>query len=213
MLGSATIGIRFWRWRAGNGGISVKPLEGAVEARFSPDGKSILAATPMYFTGGNLYYHRHHYYPPESAAILNAVSGAEISTIEEPIYSASWSSDGKEIIATPATGNAIQTYEVESGKPTSRRFPGHTGRFTISQYSPSRKRLVSFSSDKTIRVFDYTSGVRLHEQSPSEGKRIGVHRNNRRFFSRRQYYCARGQHCSTSSVIHKSDLRERRAIG
>ena len=164
MIGSKTIGIRFWRWRSDEGGKTVKALDGAVEAKFSPDRKFILASTPMYFTGGNLHYHRHPYYPPESAAILNAETGAKILAIDEAIYAASWSPDGKEIIATPASGDAIRTYDVETGHPTSRRFPGHTGRYAISRFSSSRDCLVSFSTDHTLRVFEYKSGEIILER-------------------------------------------------
>ena len=79
----------------------------------------------------------------------------------EAIYAASWSSDGREIIATLETGDAIRTFDAQTGKRTSRRFPGHTGRFTISQISTTHNRLVSFSTDSTLRVFDYKSGQEI----------------------------------------------------
>lgn len=170
MLGSATIGTRFWRWRDGESGITAKPLNGAVGAKFSPDGRHILASTPMYFTGGNLYYHRHAYYPPEPAAILSADSGSKTATTDEAIYAATWSPDGREIIATPATGDAIRTYDVATGEATSRSFTGHTGRFTISRYSPTRGgRLMSFSTDRTLRVFDYRTSEKVLERRFSVG--------------------------------------------
>ncbi len=158
IIESTTSGIRFWRWWNNESGTKVNPLNGAAEASFSPDGQLILVSTPMYFTGGNLYYHRHPYYPPETAAILNAASGLKILTIHAAIYAASWSPDGREIIATPASGDAIRTYDVATGEQTSRKFPGHSGRFTICRASSNGKRLVSFSSDNTVRAFDYESG-------------------------------------------------------
>ena len=162
MMGTVVDGIRFWRWRSSELGQTIEALEGAVDARFSPEGQSILASTPAYFTGGNTYNHRRLYYPAERAAVLNVESGAIVRT-EGAVYAASWTLDGNEIIATPASGDttsgdAIRTYDVQTGRATSRRYPGHTGRITISRFSASDGRLISFSNDQTIRAFDFESG-------------------------------------------------------
>ena len=97
-LFSVSGGIRIWRWRGCTNGRTVKALDGFVKARFNPDGKLILASTPMFFHGGRRS--PNHFFPPESAAIVSAESGEEVLTIDESVYEASWSPDGQEIVAT-----------------------------------------------------------------------------------------------------------------
>ncbi len=155
-LFSVSGGIRIWRWRGREDGLKVKALNGAVKAMFSPDGKSILASTPMYFFGGGSRKRGHHF-RPESAVILSAESGAEILAIDEALYAASWSPDGREIIATLGSDDAIRAYAVATGERL-RTFPDHTPRFTISRLDPSSQRLVCFSADRTMRVLNFKSG-------------------------------------------------------
>jgi WD40 repeat protein len=148
-------GIRIWRWRGHTNGRSVKALDGFVKARFNPDGKLILASTPMYFHGG----HRspNHSFPPESAAVVSADSGELVATIDESVYEASWSPDGKEIVATLKSDKALRTYDAATGERL-RTFPNRTPQFTISQVASSGRRLVAFSRDGALRVMDFKSG-------------------------------------------------------
>ena len=157
-LGSREAGIRLWHYGETKSGRTFKPLNGAVEATFSPDGKLILASTPMYWSGGGKLHGL--LYKPESAAVLDAVSGDKVVTIDEAIYAASWSADGQEIIATIASGDAIRTYDVSDRAPLPPDFPGNPGRTTISQVDPSKRRLASFSSDTTLRVFHLETHAR-----------------------------------------------------
>ncbi|MCA9216586.1 MAG: protein kinase [Planctomycetales bacterium] len=158
LMGILTEGITLWAWENDEWGLRTQALEGAVEATFSPDGRFILASTPMYFAGGMRYYTTNPYYAPEPAAILDAESGETTVTIDEPVYAASWSPDATEIVATPAASKTIRTYDAKTGQQSARQFPGHTGPFTISVVSPQSRQLVSFSSDSTIRRFDFDSG-------------------------------------------------------
>ena len=155
-LFSISGGIRIWRYGAHVRGRATNPLDGAAEVRFSPDGTRILASTPMYYDGSDLLHRERPYYQPEIAKILDAEFGNLVRTTSEAIYAASWSPDGREIIATSASGDAIRTYDVGTGEPL-RDFPGNTGQFTISRVGPSSRRLVSFSTDGTIRALDFES--------------------------------------------------------
>jgi serine/threonine protein kinase/WD40 repeat protein len=156
-LMSVADGIRLWRYVACDDGQTVEALGGAAEAKFSPDGTLILVSTPAYFDGDMLRYRKHPYYAPERATILKAESGKPVGTTSEAIYAASWSPDGREIIATSESGTSIRSYDVSTGEPL-RDFPGYTGPLTISRVDPSGQRLVAFSSDRTIRVSNFESG-------------------------------------------------------
>ncbi len=157
LLGSVTSGVRLWRWRGGENGRAAKSLDGAAEARFSPDAARILVSTPMYYDGSGLLYRGRDdpYYKPERATILDAESGKIVATTTDAVYAASWLPDGREIIATHESGDAIRTYDAATGE-RMRDFPGNPGRFTISRVDPSGRRVVSFS-DETIRVLNFES--------------------------------------------------------
>ena len=155
---SFTGGIRIWRYKAREPGHEKMVLNGAAEAKFSPRGKYVLVATPMYFDGGGLVHRVHHYYTPERAQVLDVESGELLEFTNEDVYAASWSPDEQEIVATTASGEAIRTYDVTTGQPL-RDFPVNTGRFTISQVDPAGRRLVTFSSDGSIRAWDFESGA------------------------------------------------------
>jgi WD40 repeat protein len=155
-LFSVSGGIRLWRWRGRTNGRTVKALDGSVKTKFNPDGKLILASTPMFFHGSRRS--PNHFFPPESAAVVSAESGEEVLTIDDSVYEASWSPDGQEIIATLKSDKALRTYDAATGERL-RTFPDRTQRFTISQVAPSGRRLVAFSRDGTLRVVDFKSGV------------------------------------------------------
>ena len=162
-LYSQSDGIRIWRWRGADNGLTVKPLDGAVEAVFSPDGQFILASTATYFNGSAGRGAQPNYYPPEAAVILNAESGKKVRTLDGALYGASWSPDGREILAGSASDDAIRAYEVATGEHL-RTFPGSTERFRISRVDPSGQRLVSFSANRAIRVWDFKSMEEAVEQ-------------------------------------------------
>ncbi len=111
-LFSVSGGIRIWRYDAREHGRAIKPLDGAAEVAFSPDASRILASTPMYYDAAGLVHRTRPYYPLEHAIILDAEFGNMVGTTSEAIYAASWSPDGREIIATPASGDGIRAYDV-----------------------------------------------------------------------------------------------------
>jgi serine/threonine protein kinase/WD40 repeat protein len=149
-------GLRIWRYAAREDGLTAKLLDGAAEALFNPDGKSILVSTPMYFNGSSPWRRFPQKYTPESVVILDVESGEQSRPIDEDLYAASWSPDGRSIIAHSASENAIQMYDVATGQ-RSRSFPGDADRFAISRADPSGRCLASYSDEETIRVMNLDS--------------------------------------------------------
>ena len=60
--------------------------------------------------------------------------------------------------------------------PSTRQFPGDTGRFTISKVSAQSGHLVSFSSDKVIRRFELDTDARFDELPHRLSPTSTVHR-------------------------------------
>ena len=131
----------------------------------------------MYYDGANLIDRVRHYYTPEPATILDAEYGTVMRSTPDAVYAASWSPDGREIIATCVPGESIRTYDIATGEPL-RDFRGITGLFTISQVDPSGRRLVSFSTDGSIRAWQFASGEE-ECQGLIDGLRDGEESRNR----------------------------------
>ena len=147
-------GIRIWRYEARKDGRFVKPMEGAADVIFSPDGTQVLVSTPMRFNEVVPIQFTHQ---PESAVILDADSGEVICSIDESSYAATWTPDGREILATAPSANEIRTYEVATGEQV-RAYPFRSGQLMLARVDPSNRRLVSFSMNGTLRVLDFSSG-------------------------------------------------------
>ncbi len=165
-LFSISGGIRFWRWnwRKEEDGRIIKPLKGAVKATFSPDGKQILASTPMYFLGGA--HSLFHAFPPEPAVIVSATSLTRVCTLDESVYEASWSADGQKLIATLASDDAICSYDVATGKRL-QSFPFGPPELTISRETPDGRKVMTFSKEGTLRSVDLLSGDADVEKIPA----------------------------------------------
>ena len=122
-------------------------------AAFSPDGQSIISAS----TDGNV-------------CVWNTVAGALLSGpskrheegalavvfTPQSTYSRAVSPDGKWIADTGAASGIVQVWDSGTGL-LAKTFTGHTGSVRSVSFSPDSKRVLSASSDKTIRV--HTLGV------------------------------------------------------
>ena len=146
---SISDGIRFWRWnwRKQEDERIIRVLDGAVKATFDTGGKRILASTPMYFHGG--FRPLMHRFPPEPAVIVSSDLSTRMCKLDESVYEASWSADGRHIVATLASDDAIRSYDVTTGRRL-HSFP-FTPELTISRIRHSGRNVMTFSKQGTLR--------------------------------------------------------------
>jgi WD40 repeat protein len=72
------------------------------------------------------------------------------------VHSVCFSTDSKSIIAEGINTNDIVQWDIETGKEM-RSFKGHSGDIAYLKFMPDGKRIVSFSRDMTMRLWDIES--------------------------------------------------------
>lgn len=114
------------------------------DARFSPDGRSIVTAD---YDG--------------SVRIWQLGTSHPLAVLTSTLTShfASFSPDGKQIVAR-MDGNSLRIWDAQTGKPV-RDLQGHTEQINSASFSPKGERIVTTSHDNTARIWDTASGKPL----------------------------------------------------
>ncbi len=147
---------------------SIRVLEvpdGKVNAvHFSPDGKTLVAATGVTGLRG-------------VAIIFDVSSGKEVTRLgadahRDILFDAEFSPDGSQL-ATAGYDRIIRLWEVSSGKYL-RKFPSHNGAVYDLAFSPDGKVLASASGDSTCKIWHVESGNRFDTLSQPQGGQFGI---------------------------------------
>ena len=107
-------------------------------------------------------------FPPEPAVIVSAASLTRVCALDESVYEASWSADGRTMIATLASDDAIGSYDVATGKRL-RSFSFGLPELTISRETLDGRNLMTFSKQGTLRSLDLLSGEQHVKAIRGEG--------------------------------------------
>ena len=81
----------------------------------------------------------------------------KLITVGSPVYSLSYSSDGKRIVSCNQDGS-MQQWDSQTGLKIGEPLKGHDGAVNGAVYSPERKRIVSAGSDGTLRIWNAENG-------------------------------------------------------
>ncbi|MDA9922965.1 hypothetical protein N9E25_06475 [Verrucomicrobiales bacterium] len=131
---------------------------------FSPDGKSLIAATGVTGLRG-------------VAFLWNLETGVEVrrfgeGTHRDILFDAEFSPDGKQV-ATAGYDRIIRLWETASGKYL-REFPSHNGAVFDLAFSPDGTVLASASADSTCKIWHVESGRRLDTLNQPQGEQFRV---------------------------------------
>ena len=127
-------------------GEEIHVLSGVNSASFFPGGDRILTTSP-----------------DETVRVWDAKSGSEIHVLRcraHAVHSASFSSDGRRIVATSDHKKVARVWDAESGEEHC-VLRGHEGRVHSASFSFDGNRIVTVSSDQTARVWDAESGEEI----------------------------------------------------
>ena len=78
------------------------------------------------------------------------------------IYSVAYSPDGKQIASGSGHYTGLRIWDAATGAPL-HRLQGHTRSIYSVAYSPDGKRIVSASDDRTVRIWDASTGLQVGE--------------------------------------------------
>lgn len=120
-----------------------------LNAVFSPDGKSILAAANILKEGKTILWDvatgrliREYPVPPGGSGAV------------------AFSPDGKTMLTAGTRDGILRLWDVETGEEI-REFIGHTGGVPRASFSPDGRIIVTASGDKTARLWDIQTGQEL----------------------------------------------------
>jgi WD40 repeat protein len=152
-------GTRLWRYVERKDVVTASPLKQPTKVSFSPCGKFVLASCAASVpTDPRLEL------PLDRVVIIDAKTGSQIQTIDEPLMRASWLQDGMGVMACDAPENAIRTYDAFNGSRLQTiKCSGDPRLFRIAN-----KDVISVSSTGTMFVYDFKSGKETFKHHLSE---------------------------------------------
>ena len=129
---------------------------------FSPDGKTLASGS----TAGDKY--------KGGVKLWDVASGAAVQAFTKDVnyvYSVAFSPDGKLIAGKDADNKSIALWNVATAERKLRLDAGGESFGLSIAFSPDGKKLASGGDDKTVRIFDTTSGERLDTLAGGGGMR------------------------------------------
>jgi WD40 repeat protein len=162
--------VHVWDSRTGAGLLALKGHEtGALFARLSPDGKRLVTVSDGWVriksVGGFLSsdYKKGGSASAGVVRLWDASDGKLIATLEKPVgevYQLSFSPDGRTLLVLFANQPSALLVDAGTGKGL-RTLAGHQGALRGAAFSPDGKRLVTFSWDGTVRLWNARTGQPL----------------------------------------------------
>jgi WD40 repeat protein len=142
VTGSADMTAKVWDMASGRELLTLKGHTGELRSvAFSPDGQRIVTGSVDY-----------------TARVWEAATGRELLTIKGPIGAATFSPDGRQIVAE--SGNTVRVWEADSGRELL-TLNGEYSEITSVAFSPDGLRIVAGSVDETATLWDAASGLVL----------------------------------------------------
>ena len=176
-------GIHFWQYERPEEGIrSQVHTESVRPVLFSPDGESIAVGE---FKGIHFWRNEVQGGP---VRILDSETGRCVQTLEGSLHGASWTLDGRHILASAEPDYVIRLYDVETGI-SKQSFAGHSDRaFTF--VDPRSGGFVSYGEDGQLYLRDIVSGAVIRKRSLHQGYTGGFEfsSDSRRFAFAKGFY-------------------------
>jgi len=160
-------GIQLWNYDPHEEGMTAAAVDGPAVARFSPDGQRIVASIARAGLWVN-DVRRTATNQGSRILVLDAASGTDVLEIGEDLHSASWSADGRHIVAASDPQREIRMHSASTGEQT-RVFEADTSH--SAGFALSGRGLDLVSVDGAIHTWGRRSGDEAEVWTTGSDKR------------------------------------------